>query len=267
MPNLTIRWANDVNTTDSSKFLVSFTTDNVNWSTAASQLASSPYASASAILGQNEPYNSSSILLSGWDNFSASGYALIEDAQIAYSGITGSKLTGASWLSGYGTYAAGTEVYEAHESYSASVTITASAVLYKITHVDSSNIESAPAYLMYYYPDAPMSSHHCKVIIDTLYDIGWYSASGISCSAYINDLKDFNIINGAHILKNQNPEINHATTNTFGLAVFDCWKNKYVEAVGGALETGYTFVVGSNTFTAATIPDQNFVLLKDIVDS
>lgn len=266
MPNLTIRWANHSNTTASSKFLVSYTTNNSDWSTAASQVATSPYSSASAILGQNEPYNSSSILLSDWSNFSSSGYAIIDDAQITYSGLSGSRLTGVSWLSGYGTYAAGTEVYEAHESYSASVTITASAVLYKITHVDSSNIESAPAYLMYYYPDAPMSSHHCKVIIDTLYDIGWYSASGISCSAYITDTNDFNTINGANILSNKNQEINSTTTNTFGLAVFDCFKNKFVEKQGGALEGGYTFIVGTKTFTASEIPDQNFVLLKDIVD-
>lgn len=266
MPNLTVRWANPYNTSASSYFLVSQTTDNTTWSDSASQIATSPFASASALLGQNETFNSGSILLSGWNGFSSSGYTLIEDATVGYSNISGSTLTGASWLSGYGTYAANTSVYQAHESYSASSTITASAVLYKIIHVDSASNQSPPSYLLYYYPDAPMSSHHCKVMIDTLYDIGWYAASGISCSAYITDTNDFNNITGANLLSNKNGTINTASTNEFGLAVFDCWKNKYVEKQGGVLESGYTFKVDAVTFTVSEIPDMNFVLLKDIVD-
>lgn len=270
--NIILRWAGAADATSASTYKIERTLDNSAWSTlAAAQAATSPYVSPSSTLSGNHTYGATSVVLASGTAFSSSGYGWIDDAMIQWTGKSTDTLTGVTWHSGYGTYATGSAVYEAHEDYTDnSVTMTLNAALYRITHIDSGGVEAAPLYLWYYDAPVPASSQHCVVIVNIGADLGVSAQAGATVSAYLVTDNQFAEIAGQHLDSNAISD-NTTTSNAFGLAFFHCWKNSYRVGIGGASDAAYTFIlkpgVGQLALTAATIPDRDWVLLSQIAAS
>ncbi len=269
MTSVTLRWAGPADATSGSTYKIERTTDNSSWSTlAATQAATSPYVSVNNTLAGNTDYGATSVVLTSGTSFSNAGYGWIDDALIQWTGKTDNTLTGVTWHSGYGTYAALTAVYEAHESYADTVTISLNAVLYRVTHTDGDGVASAPTYIWYYSPPVPASSDHCVVVVNILTDLGIEAQAGLSVLGYLSSDTQYGDRQGAHLDAQQSAS-SPATTNAFGLAFFHCWKNSKRSPLSGT-DAAYTFVLDSGdttyraTVTAATIPDRDWVLLRDI---
>lgn len=269
MATITIRWAGPNDATSGSTYKIERTTDNASWTTlAASQAATSPYVSDTTTLAANTTYGDATISLASATAFPTAGYMWLDDALVQWTGKSGDNLTGCIWHSGYGTYAAGSTVYEAHESCVDTVVITAGAVVYRITHTSSSGIPSAPGYICYYDPPQPESSDHCVVVVAVATDLGVEAREGISIQAYLAADTQFDSLKGAHLDAGQSANKTQ-TTNVFGLAFFQCQKNVRRVGIADAI-AAYTFVLDSDgagklTTTIATIPNRDWVLLSQIV--
>lgn len=272
MANITIRWAGASDAASGSTYKIERTVDNSNWSTLdAAQAATSPYAADTTTLNGSAAYGATSVVLTDATAFATSGYAWLDDALIQWTGKSSNTLTGVVWHSGYGTYATGTTIYEAHESYAdTGVTISLNAVLYRITHTDASGNVSAPAYLWYYSPPVPASSRHCVVIVPLGSDLGvtMQASEIVTCQLGADD--QFGLAAGPHLDQNEGTD-NSQTTNAFGLAFFHCWKNLAREGQAGASDAVYTFTLkpgtGEWTVTVTTIPDMDWVLLSQVADA
>lgn len=268
MTSITVRWSGPADTTSGSTYKIERTTDNVSWSTlAAAQAATAPYVSPSSTLNANTDYGAASVVLASGTAFSTSGWGWIDDALIQWTGKTSNTLTGVTWHSGYGTYASGTTVYEAHESYADTATITLNAVLYRVTHTDANGNTSAPTYIWYYSPPVPASSAHCVVVVPVGIDVGVDMQASVTVQAYLTADTQFGQLAGQHLDANA-VAANSQTTNAFGLAFFHCWRDSArVDSAGGA-DAKYTFVLkpGTNslTITASTIPDRDWILLSQL---
>lgn len=270
MTSITLRWAGPADAVAGSTYKVERTTDNVSWSTlAAAQAATSPYVSPSSTLNANTDYGATSVVLVSGTAFSTTGFGWIDDALIQWTGKSSNTLTGVTWHSGYGTYASGTTVYEAHESYADTATITLNAVLYRVTHTDADGNASAPTYIWYYSPPSPASSDHCVVIVSIATDLGVEVQSAATVYAYLANDTQFGQLAGQHLDANGSLG-SRPTTNAFGLAFFHCWKNSAREGMSGAADAAYTFVLkpgtGELTVTVSTIPDRDWVLLSQVAD-
>lgn len=269
MTAITVRWAGPSDANSSSTYKVERTTDNVNWTTlAATQAATSPYVSDSTTLASNATYGAATISLTSATAFGTTGYMWLDDALIEWTGKTSNDLTGCVWHSGYGIYASGSTVYEAHESYADTATITLNAVLYRVTHTDAAGRASAPTYIWYYAPPVPASSQHCVVIVAIGADLGVDMQATVSVQAYLASDEQFGEMAGQHLDANA-VTANMQNTNAFGLAFFHCWRDSArVDSAGGA-DAKYTFVLkpgsASLTVTASTIPDRDWVLLSQIL--
>lgn len=267
MADVTVRWAGPADAASASTYTVERTLNNVDWTTlAATQAASSPYVSVSSTLASNHAYGAATISLASGTSFSAAGYGWLEDALVQWTGKSSNDLTGVTWHSGYGTYASGTRLYEAHESYAdTGITISLHAVLYRITHTNAAGEVSAPKYIWYYAPPTPESSDHCVVVVNVNSDLGIEARSGISVDAYLAADTDFASVSGAHLDAEESAD-KRQTTNAFGLAFFHCWKNS-----ARAETLAYTFVLDagaadtSRTESVVTVPDRNWVLLADLI--
>jgi hypothetical protein len=264
----TIRWAGPSDAVSGSTYKIERTIDNVSWSVlAAGQAATSPYASHASSLGSNASYGATSVTLVSAATFSSSGYAWIDDALLSWAGKTGDTLTGVVWYSGIGTYASGTAIYEAHESFADTVTTGVYAVIYRITHI-LGGVSSAPLYLWYFAPPAPASSDHCVVIVLVGADLGTEMQATVSVQAYLASDAQFGEAAGQHLDANAMSS-NIQTTNALGLALFHCWRDSARFDSAGGADAKYTFVLkpGSNslTVTASTIPDRDWILLSQIV--
>lgn len=268
MTALTIRWAGPADAVAGSTYKIERTLDNENWTTlAASQAATSPYAADSTTLASNAAYGAASVALIDASAFGTTGYAWLDDALIQWSGKSSNTLTGVTWHSGYGTYASGSTVFDAHESYADTVTITLNCVLFRITHRSAAGVASAPTYIWYYEPPAPASSQHCVVVSHILTDLGLEVRLSVSVQAYLAADTEFSDSSGAHLDKEQSAA-KTALTNAFGLAFHHCWRNSARSPLSGS-DAPYTFVLDSEgsaplTVTAATIPDRDWVLLSQI---
>ena len=272
MANITIRWAGAADAASGSTYKIERTVDNSNWSELdAAQAATSPYAAPETTLDGNASQGATTIDLVDASGFSASGYGWLDDALIQWTGKSSNQLTGVVWHSGYGTYASGSAVYEAHESYAdTGVTISYNAVLYRITHTDPSGNVSPPAYLWYYSPPVPASSQHCVVIVPVGADLGvlMQADATVTCQLAADD--QFALASGPHLDQNEGTA-NSQTTNVFGLAFFHCWRNSAREGQAGAADAAYTFTLkpgsGALTVTVTTIPDLDWVLLSQVADA
>lgn len=269
MTSITLRWAGPSDAASGSVYKIERTTDNMTWTTvAAAQAASAPYVAVSTTLSSNASYGSGTISLTSATSFGTTGYMWLDDALVQWTGKTSNDLTGCVWHSGYGTYASGSTVYVAHESYADTATITLNAVLYKVTHVDPSARESAPTYIWYYSPPAPASSKHCVVIVSVGADLGVEMQATVPVQAYLASDAQFGEIAGQHLDANV-VSANTQNTNAFGLAFFHCWRDSARFDSAGGADAKYTFVLkpGSNslTVTASTIPDRDWVLLSQIL--
>lgn len=272
MADITIRWAGAPDAASGSTYKVERTTDNASWSTlAATQAATAPYAADETTLDGNASYGETTLDLVDASAFPTSGYAWLDDALVQWTGKSSNQLTGVVWHSGYGTYASGTVVSEAHESYAdTGVTISANAVLYRITHTDPDGNVSAPLYLWYFSPPAPASSRHCVVIVPLGSDLGvtMQASETVTCQLAADD--QFGLASGPHLDSNEGTD-NAQTTNVFGLAFFHCWRSSTREGQGGAADAAYTFVLkpgtNSRSVTVSTIPDRDWVLLSQVADA
>lgn len=270
MTSITLRWSGPADAVAGSTYTVERTTDNVSWSTlAAAQAATSPYVSPSSTLNANTDYGATSVVLASGTPFSTSGWGWIDDALVQWTGKSSNTLTGVTWHSGYGTYASGTTVYEAHESYADTATITLNAVLYRVTHADAAGNASAPTYIWYYKPPAPASSQHCVVIVPIGADLGIDMESGVTVQAYLTNDMQFADTSGQH-LNAQSKIVNSPPTNAFGLAFLQCWKSSARSGIGSTANSSYTFVlapgVGELVVTVSSIPDRDWVLLSQVAD-
>lgn len=264
----TIRWAGPTDATSGSTYKIERSLDNVSWSVlVADQAATSPYASPISSLASNASYGATSVTLVSAAAFSSSGYAWIDDALLHWAGKTDNTLTGVIWYGGLGTYASGTAIYEAHESYDDTVTTGVYAVVYRITHI-LGGISSAPLYHWYFAPPAPASSDHCVVIVLVGADLGTEVQASVSVQAYLASDEQFGEAAGQHLDANA-VSANIQITNALGLALFHCWRDSARFDSAGGADAKYTFVLkpGSNslTVTASTIPDRDWILLRQIL--
>ncbi len=224
--DITLRWAGPTDAASGSTYKIERTLDYTTWSElAAAQAATAPYASVSALLGADADYGATGLTL-GANSLSASGYGWLDDALIQWTGKSGDNLTGVTWHSGYGTYASGSMLYEAHEAYTDSeVTPTYHAVVYRITHTTAAGLASAPAYAWYYYPPVPESSDHCVVIVGVGKDLGVGVQAGVTVTCALATDDQFADDGGQHLDMSGSGAANSQTTNNLGLAVFHCWKS------------------------------------------
>lgn len=236
----------------------------------AGQAATSPYASHSTTLASNASYGATSLSLTSAASFSSSGYGWIDDALIQWTGKSSNTLTGVTWHSGYGTYATGSTMVEAHESYTATTSYDNYAVAFRISHIDAAAKESAPLYIWFFVPPAPASRDHCVVIAQLASDLGieWSATANVQC--YLAADNQFSQIAGLHLNQEGSTiNANVQQVNVFGLAFFQCWKSSARAGVAGGADAAYTFVLDSGsaqplTVTAAEIPDRDWVLLSQI---
>jgi len=270
--DITIRWGGPSDATSGSTYKIERTLDWTSWSTlAAAQAATSPYISVTGALASNASYGATSVVLDDGASFGTTGFAWIDDALIEWAGKSTDTLTGVTWHNGYGTYAAGSTVVVAHESYTdTGVTPTNSAVLYRVTHTDSNANESAPAYIWYYAPPVPASSRHCVVVINIETDLGVEKQAGLYVQGYLDNDAEFAMA-GQHLDAASSTTLLQ-TTNALGLVFFQCWKSSTRSNVGGT-SASYRFVLDSDdaakkvTIAASTIPDRDWVLLSWVGDS
>jgi hypothetical protein len=199
--------------------------------------------------------------------FSSSGYGYLDDALIQWTGKSGNTLTGVTWHSGYGVYASGSVVVEAHESATASgITITNNAVLFRITHTNPAGLTAPPAYLWYFSP--PIAPANCCMVVTAVNsDLGMEARAGINVQAQLAQDVSFALVGGLHLDSGQSAAKTQIT-NAFGLAFHACWRTLAREAVG-LVAAPYTFTLDSSsveklTVTVETIPDLPWVLLGQI---
>jgi hypothetical protein len=266
--SIVLRWAGPSDATSGSSYKVERTVDYDTWTTVVDQVATAPYVSPISTLDADTAYGSTTIDLANAATFSNSGWLWLDDALVQWTGKTGNQLTGCTWHSGYGAYASGSTVYQAHESCSDVVDITNNAVVYRITHQDAQGRLSAPAHIWYYDPPVPEDRGNCVVIVNVGADLGVAQQAGVQVLAYLSTDDHFGIAAGQHLDSNA-VAANSVTTNPLGLAFFHCWKNSARQ--GMEADQPYVFVLkpgsGALKVSASIIPDRDWVLLSQIVDA
>jgi hypothetical protein len=266
--DISIYWAGRAET-GSTYRIERATVDLDTWTLlAASRSATAPYTSPESTIAGNVSHGAATVTLSDAAAFSSSGKGWLDDALLEWTGKSDNSLTGVVWRSGYGTYADGSDFYEAHETYiDTGVAITANAVVYRITHIDADGNESAPAYLWYYSPPKPESSQHCVVVVAIGADLGVAVQSGVTTTCQLKTDDQFGAT-GGHLDANSDPvNVNTQSSNSLGLTFFQCWKSS---ARSDGLAP-YEFVLkpgaGELKVLASLVPDRDWVLLSQIVDS
>lgn len=269
MTDITIRWSGPADAASGSTYKIERTLNNSSWTVLVpAQAATTPYVCVTGALAANTAFGASSIVLVNGTSFGTSGYAWIDEGLIQWTGKSTNTLTGVSWRTGYGTYASGTAVYVAHESYTdAVVTISANVVLYRLTHINAAGASSAPTYLWYYAPPTPASSAHCVVVTNIAADLGIEARPTLNVSAYLSVDTEFSDMGGLHLDAGKSA-VKTVATNVFGVAFHHCWKSNARRSIRGA-DAVYTFELDAAsadklTVTAETIPDRDWVLLSEI---
>lgn len=265
-------WAGPEDAESGSTYKIERNQDGTNWSTlAAGQAATTPYVSVKDTLSSEHTYGDSTISLTSASSFSSSGWGWLDDALVQWTGKSGNSLTGVTWHSGYGTYSSGTTLYEAHESYSDSTaSVTLNAILYRITHITSGGVSSPPTYLWYYSPPVPESSNHCVLVVQLMSDLGMEFQSGQSVLVALLKDTEFTAESGAHLDASAS-SVRQVNTNLFGLAFFQLWKtiarNPLLSTTSGYQVTLNAGTSSPLVVNIATVPDQDFVFLHQVVTS
>lgn len=269
MADVIARWAGPSDAGAASIYKIEYTLDNQNWTTlAAEQAATSPYVSPSSTLSGDVARGATSIILASGTSFSSSGYGYLDDALIQWTGKSTNTLTGVTWHSGYGTYASGSTVHEAHESATVSgVTLSLNAMLFRITHTNPAGLTAPPAFLWYFSP--PTAPANCCMVVTVINsDLGMEARAGINVQAQLAQDVSFALVGGLHLDRGQSAAKTQIT-NSFGLAFHACWRTSARQAVD-QIAAPYTFILDSSsveklTLTVATIPDLPWVLLSQII--
>lgn len=248
-----------------SRFRVRRSLDYETWTElAAAQPATAPYASPTAVLAIDTAYGAASVLMVDASGLSASGYLWLDEALVQWTGKSTNTLTGCAWHSGRGTYAAGTEAVQAHESYTDSgVTPTNEAVVYQVTHIDPTDKESSPAEIWYYYPNIPVTSRHCRLLVVLGYDVGGGMQSNVEVHCKLASDDQF-LRTGPHLDQDVSP-LNTVRTNSLGLAGFDVVKNPDRWAKGRGEATGYVLTLnrsqGPQTIQVPDTGDRDYLVV------
>lgn len=270
--NVTLRWAGPVGASDGSVYKIE---ENKNGSQEGfetlieARAATWPFVSPLTTLAGNASYGATDLNVTNDEAFSAEGYGWIDDALIQWGGKAPNTLKGVIWHSGYGTYAAGTAIVEAHENYERVTDAEHGAVCFRVTHIVEDGVESAPLYMWFFAPPVPVSRDHCVVIVQIATDLGmeWTEQISVQCSLALDN--QFSQIAGLHLNQlGSTSNANLQTTNAFGLAFFQCWKNSARSAVIDA-DSAYVFELDSDSPTKLIvevdeIPDRDWVLLTQV---
>lgn len=261
--NVTVIWAGAADAGAGSLYRVRRTYDFSTWTElAASQAATSPYAATPGVLAAQASYGDTTVTLENATAWGTAGRALLQGAQFSWAGKSGNDLTGVTWQSGYGAWLPGTGVYVAHEEYEDSgVSPTNGAVVYEITHTNPAGMVSAPAYSWHYVPPAPASADHCAVIVGCFEDLGYAPREGVTVTVEISADTSFESA-GAQV-DAATAQTRVGTTNALGLAVFQCWRTSALRGVGPL--PIYRFKIDETTFDVPFIPNQNAVLLSELI--
>jgi hypothetical protein len=266
--SIVVRWAAPASATESSLYRIERSLDGEIWVELGVQNATPPYASPSSTLYDNVTYGAPTIRLNQASLFDASGFAWLDDALVQWNEKNGDELGQCVWHSGGGTYASGSVIVVAHESYSDGAELVNNGAIYRVTHMDRDGNESAPLIQWYYAPPKPASSQHCVVIVNVGADLGILPQAGVSVQAYLASDNQFGLVAGQHLDANAGTA-NTTTTNALGLAFFHCWKDAARYGAAGAADAAYLFVLkpgtGQLVVTAEAIPDdRDWVLLSQI---
>lgn len=271
MTDVTARWAGPADAGAASTYKIEYTLNNSDWVTIdADQAATSPYVSPANAFVSNVMYGVTSVTLVDGSSFSSSGYAYFDDATIQWTGKSSNTLTGVIWHSGYGTYASGTAIFEAHESATASgVTISLNAVLFRITHTNPDGLVAQPAYFWYFSP--PIAPANCCMVVTAINsDIGMEALPGVDVAAQLSQDIVFSTIGGLHLDMGQSA-VKVQSTNAFGLAFHACWKTSAREAIDLG-EVPYLFTLDNGTASSLlvnvpVIPNMPWVMLSQIAST
>lgn len=267
---IAIPWGGPADCSASSNFKVERTLDGTTWNVlAASQAAASPYISPSALLSENAAYNSSSVALSGTSDISDSGYGMIEDANIRWTGKNAFGITGVTWNTGYGTYVEDSTTFrETNQLYTDIGVSPSSAVLYRISHYNSSSLTSGYGYFWYYDIPAPATRDHCVVIFHLLADLGFEVIPGASITSYLTT-NDQVTDDYAAFLYQKTSASKTIVTDAFGVAYGQYYKSNRRMGVVSASDSSYTFSISAcgmtSALVSASIPDRDWVFFKDII--
>ena len=270
MADVTVRWAGPADAGAGSTYKIEYTTNYQNWVTLnAAQAASSPYMSPWAALTAVASREDTVLMLASTSDFPSSGYGYVDDALIHWGEKTSNSLTDVTWHSGFGSYAAGTRVYHAHESAQVTgIAVSYHAVLFRITHTNPQGLSSPPAYLWYLAPPVAPSTH-CTVVTSVSGDLDFEPRVGIRVEAMLAQDVAFSLVGGTHLDQGK-ASSKVQVTNPFGLVFHQCWRSSAREGVGGS-DVPYVFVLDSETsdskmtVLAQEIPDLPWVLLGQIV--
>lgn len=221
------------------------------------------------------------VSISGMTDSANTNAAILEDAFVRWTAIDvgGKKLTGVTWLSGYGTYLAGTALLWACETVDKtsdeSNEPTAKTIWFRIRHTLSGKT-SAPAFLPVFFPPAPASRDHCVVAIGVLQDLGVAGKMlALPTVAIKVTLEAAEFSTSGLLVKPEStsdqvapgPIDNTYTTGAAysgdGYIFAQCLKDSARVALTGA-KSQYVADIGGKTFKFA-VPDMDFVTLLAIL--
>lgn len=265
-----LRWAGPSDAGQASLYRVERCLDGATWEElTVGQVATAPYVSPVSALGSDVSYGDTTMTLEDASAFPVSGCGVLDEAEFGWAGKNGDLLTGVTWRTGCGTYAAGSVVYQAHEEYvDLDPAITLGAALYRITHIASYG-SSAPTPIWYFAPSVPVDSHHCVVVVFVGTDVGGALREGVTVRCWLERDDEFNALTGEH-LDSDEDGANTQVTNAFGLAFFDCVHTTRRVTAAGEAGGRYLFELGSAGDRPArvavdVIPARDWVLLSEVV--
>ncbi len=271
--DITVYWGGPSDAAAASTYKIERSFDLTNWSElAAAQAATSPYASPTNTLDTGgADYGDTTLNLVSGTSISTSGHGYVGKAHVVWTGKTSNQLTGVTWYTGAGSYAAGTAFVEAHETYAdVAVEPTNLTVFYRITHAKS-GVTAPAGFVVHYVPPAPASPDHCILLVVIGADAsGMYRRAGVDVNCYLSDDTAFDPF-GGQADANRITASNTQTTGVDGACAFQLWKTAALSAASGATLPTYTVVLGANetgseqTYTITTVPERDWLLLSEAV--
>ncbi len=236
------------------------------------------------VLASDVDYGATEIPLvsvAGMTDSANTNAGIIEDAFVRWTAIDvpNKKLTGVTWLNGYGTYMAGSNLLWACETVDKTSTEeaepTAKTIWFRVRHTLSGKT-SAPAFLPVFFPPVPASKDHCVVAIGVLQDLGVAGkmvvvpATEIKVTLESSEFHTSGLFTMSDSTLNQTapgPIDNGYTTGAVysgdGYIFAQCLKDSARVALTGA-KSQYVADIGGKSFKFG-VPDMDFVTLLAIL--